>query len=278
MTLYRDSISGNCLKTKWTADYLDVDYDWIEVSVVEGGTRSDAFMSMNPSGQVPVMRLPDGRILPQSNAIMLYSRRRQDRTIDPDADPLERAQMFSWLFWEQYSHEPYIAVRRFRKKFMNQTDDELDPQLLARGRRALGVMELQLTFSNYFVGENMTLARHRAGRLYALADEGGFDLSEFPKVQRWVMRVEADLGIEHARKPPRAMYRYYEFDETLVRVRAAQFRGQVNRRLAGQLKEEHFKPLRRLQGSVYLQLHAYMFRIAIPYGQLSAKPRYCGWR
>ena len=79
LTLYGDSISGNCLKTKWTADYLGVDYDWVEISVVEGGTRSDAFMQMNPSGQVPVLRLPMERILPQSNAIILYLARKSMR-------------------------------------------------------------------------------------------------------------------------------------------------------------------------------------------------------
>jgi len=200
LTLYGDSISGNCLKTKWTAEYLDVDYDWVEISVVEGGTRSDAFMQMNPSGQVPVMRLPDGRILPQSNAIMLYladTQRGQDLL---PVDPFERAKMMSWLFWEQYSHEPYIAVRRFRKKFMNQTDEELDPQLLARGRRALGVMEMQLTFSDYFVGQSLTLADIALVAYTRVAHEGGYDLSEFPSVQRWVARVETDLGIDHARQ------------------------------------------------------------------------------
>ena len=200
LTLYGDSISGNCLKTKWTAEYLDVDFDWVEVSVVEGGTRSDTFMQMNPSGQVPVMRLPDGRILPQSNAIMLYlaeTNRGQDLI---PVDPFERAKMMSWLFWEQYSHEPYIAVRRFRKKFLNQSDDELDPQLLARGRRALGVMEMQLTFSDYFIGQSLTLADVALVAYTRVAHEGGFDLSEFPSVQRWVARVETDLGIDHAKK------------------------------------------------------------------------------
>jgi glutathione S-transferase len=200
LTLYGDSTSGNCLKAKWTADYLDFDYDWIEINVVEGGTRSDAFMAMNPSGQVPVMRLADGRILPQSNAIILFLAETSIGHELIPQDPFERAKMMSWLFWEQYSHEPYIAVRRFRKKFMNLTDEELDPQLLARGRRALGVMEMQLTFSDYFVGQNLTLADIGLVAYTRWADEGGFDLTEFPSVQRWVARVETDLGIEHTRK------------------------------------------------------------------------------
>lgn len=200
LTLYGDSVSGNCLKTKWTADYLDIDHDWIEISVVEGGTRSDAFMQMNPSGQVPVLRLPDGRILPQSNAIIFYLAEVYGGSELIPADPFEKAKVMSWLFWEQYSHEPYIAVRRFRKKFMNMTDDELDPQLLARGRRALGVMEMQLTFSNYFVGESLTLADIALVAYTRVADEGGFDLNEFPNVQRWIARVETDLSIGHAKK------------------------------------------------------------------------------
>ena len=108
--------------------------------------------------------------------------------------------MMSWLFWEQYSHEPYLAVRRFRKKFLNQSDDELDPQLLARGRRALGVMEMHLTFNEYFVGASLTLADIALVAYTRVAHEGGFDLSEFPSVHRWVARVETDLGVDHAQK------------------------------------------------------------------------------
>lgn len=200
LTLYGDSISGNCLKTRWTADYLGVDYNWVEISVVAGGTRSDGFMAMNPSGQVPVMRLPDNRTLPQSNAIMIYLAETHSGQDLIPADPFERARMMSWLFWEQYSHEPYLAVRRFRKKFLNQSDDELDPELLARGRRALGVMELHLTLNEYFVGSSLTLADIALVAYTRVAHEGGFDLSEFPSVHRWVARIETDLGIDHARK------------------------------------------------------------------------------
>jgi glutathione S-transferase len=200
LTLYGDQISGNCLKTKWTADFLGVDYDWVDISVMQGGTRSDDFMTMNPSGQVPVMRMPDGRILPQSNAIILYlAETNAGHDLIP-TDAFQRAQMFSWMFWEQYSHEPYIAVRRFRVLFQNVPEDEIDPQLLARGRRALGVMEMHLTFNDYVVGQSLTLADIALVAYTRVAHEGGFDLSEFPSVQRWVARIETDLGIEHARK------------------------------------------------------------------------------
>jgi glutathione S-transferase len=200
LTLYGDQISGNCMKAKWTADLLGLDYDWVDISVVQGGTRSDAFMAMNPSGQVPVMRMPDGRILPQSNAIILYLAETNSGHDLIPTDPFQRAQMFSWMFWEQYSHEPYIAVRRFRVLYQNLPDDEIDPQLLARGRRALGAMEMYLTFNDYFVGSTMTLADIALVAYTRVAHEGGFDLSEFPSVQRWVARIETDLGIEHSRK------------------------------------------------------------------------------
>ena len=197
MTLYGDPISGNCQKVQWTADFVGARYAYVVKDVVKNETRTPDFLVMFPQGQVPAVAFDDGRTLAQSNAIIRYLARGSDLI---PADAYDAAKMDEWLFWEQYSHEPYIAVRRFRKKFLNQSDDELDPQLLQRGRRALGVMELQLTLSNYFVGESLTLADIALVAYTRWADEGGFDLSEFPNVQRWVARVETDLGIEHARK------------------------------------------------------------------------------
>jgi glutathione S-transferase len=201
LTFYGDSISGNCLKPRWIADVLGVAYDWIQIDVVSGSTRTDEFLAVNPAGQVPVARWPDGRVLTQSNAIMLYLAEITpggDRFI-PD-DPFRKAQMMSWLFWEQYTHEPAIAVRRFQKHFLQKADDEIDPQLLPKGRRALGVMELQLTYSDYLVGASITLADVALVAYTRWAHEGGFDIREFPAVERWVRRVESDLGIGHARE------------------------------------------------------------------------------
>ena len=106
--------------------------------------------------------------------------------------------MNSWLFWEQYSHETAIAVRRFHKHYLKKSDDEIDPNLLAKGRRALGVMELQLTYTDWMVGETMTCADIALLAYTRLAHEGGFDLSEFPAVERWVSRAESEIGIPHA--------------------------------------------------------------------------------
>ena len=199
LTLYGDSISGNCLKPKWTADLLGVPYDWIEVDILKGGTQTEEFLTVNPAGQVPVARWPDGRALPQSNAIMLYIAEEAGSDLIPE-DGFRRAKMMSWLFWEQYSHETAIAVRRFQKHYLKKSDDEIDPNLMAKGRRALGVMELQLTFTDWMVGDRMTLADIALVAYTRVAHEGGFDLSEFPAVERWVSRTEAALGIPHARE------------------------------------------------------------------------------
>ncbi|MEO1101672.1 MAG: glutathione S-transferase family protein [Pseudomonadota bacterium] len=199
LTLYGDSISGNCMKPKWTADLLGIDYDWVEVDILNGGTQSEDFLSLNPVGQVPLARWPDGRVLPQSNAIMLYLAEEAGSDLVPSGT-FRRAQMMSWLFWEQYSHETAVAVRRFQKHYLKKADDEIDPSLLAKGRRALGVMELQLTYTEWLVGDALTLADIALVAYTRLAHEGGFDLSEFPAVERWVSRTEAAIGIPHARE------------------------------------------------------------------------------
>ena len=199
LTLYGDSISGNCMKPKWTADLLGIPYDWVEVDILQGGTQTEDFLSLNPAGQVPLARWPDGRALPQSNAIMLYLAEEAGSDLVP-SDMFRRAQMMSWLFWEQYSHETAIAVRRFQKHYLNTPDDQIDPQLMAKGRRALGVMELQLTYPDWLVGDAMTLADIALVAYTRVAHEGGFDLSDFPSVERWVSRTEVALNLPHAKE------------------------------------------------------------------------------
>lgn len=195
LTLYGDSISGNCQKPRWTADYLDIDHDWIEIDILNSGTQTEEFLALNPVGQVPLARWPDGRALPQSNAIMLYLA--EGSNLIP-SDSFQRAQMNSWLFWEQYSHETAIAVRRFKKHYLKLPDSEIDPDLMAKGRRALGVMEMQLTYTDWLVGDTLSCADIALVAYTRVAHEGGFDLAEFPSVERWVSRVEGALSIGHA--------------------------------------------------------------------------------
>lgn len=191
--IYGDRRSGNCLKVKWTADYLGVDFEWIDVDVVKGETRSEDFLAINPAGQVPCLERGDGRILAQSNAIIFHLARNSKLVPEDDFD---QAKMLEWMFWEQYSHEPFIAVRRFRKAFLNLGDDELDPDLMAKGRRALGVMEMRLLSREFIVGDALSLADIALVAYTRLADEGGFDLDEFLGVRGWIARVEQELGID----------------------------------------------------------------------------------
>ncbi|KCZ89989.1 glutathione S-transferase family protein [Hyphomonas johnsonii] len=193
--IFGDSISGNCQKVKWVATRLSIPHEWIEVDVRKGDTRTDEFLALNPFGQVPVIQFNDGRTLAQSNAIILHLAEGSELV---PADAFERAKVLEWLFWEQYSHEPVIAVRRFQKLYLNTPDDEIDPDLMAKGRRALGRMEMTLISSDWIAGgEAITLADVSLLAYTRLAHEGGFDLDEFPAVSAWVARSELELGLPH---------------------------------------------------------------------------------
>lgn len=197
LTLYGDKVSGNCLKTLWTARHCGLDFDWIDVDIMKGETRTDAYLGVNPTGQVPMARWPDGRVLTQSNAIMIWMAEEAGNSLIP-ADAFARAQMHSWLFWEQYNHEPAIAVRRFRKLYLGLPDAEIDPALLTKGHAALAMMEMQLAHTDYLVGKGLTLADIALVAYTRVAPQGGFELAAYPGVRRWVHRIETDLEISHA--------------------------------------------------------------------------------
>ncbi|WP_139792173.1 glutathione S-transferase family protein [Henriciella litoralis] len=195
ITIYGDSISGNCLKVKWVAERLGVAHEWVEIDIMKGETRTDDFLAINPFGQVPVVAFENGRTLAQSNAIISYLAEGSD--LIPD-DAFERAKVQEWLFWEQYSHEPAIAVRRFQKLYEKRAEEDIDPALMAKGRRALGRMELALLGNDWIAGgEQMTLADISLLAYTRLAHEGGFDVSEFQAVHGWIARCERELGLPH---------------------------------------------------------------------------------
>ena len=192
LRIYGDSISGNCLKVKWTAHHLDLAYDWIETGVLNGETRTPAFLALNPAGQVPLVVLEDGRPLAQSNAIILHL---ADGSPLIPADAYDRAKMLEWMFWEQYSHEPYVAVARFQVRYLGKSPSELDPRTVERGVQALQRLELGLKAGPFLVGERVSLADVALVAYTRVAGEGGFDLTPFPKVRGWIGRVEAALRI-----------------------------------------------------------------------------------
>ena len=190
LTVYGDSTSGNCLKIKYVCDLLGTPYAWKETDVVARETRTPAFLAMNPAGQVPTVVLDDGRALAQSNAIMLYLAE-GSRLIPNDA--YARAQMMQWLFWEQYSHEPAIAVLRFQKRHLKKPDSEIDPALRTKSHAVLTLMNAHLTTRAYFVGAALTLADIALVAYTRHADEAGLDLANWPNVEAWVGRVVREL-------------------------------------------------------------------------------------
>jgi glutathione S-transferase len=192
MQIYGDSISGNCLKVKWCADHIGLAYDWIETSVIDRATRTGAFLELNPAGQVPLVILPSGKPLAESNAIILHLA--EGTPLIPH-DSYERARMLQWLFWEQYSHEPYVAVARFQVKFLGKPVSDLEARLIERGNAALARLEAAAERGGFLVGEHLSLADVSLVAYTRWAEDGGFTLSAYPAVRAWIGRVEGALRI-----------------------------------------------------------------------------------
>jgi glutathione S-transferase len=192
MKIYGDLNSGNCLKVKWVSDLLKLPYEWIAVDTIKGETRTPEFIKLNGAGQVPTVVLDDGRPLAQSNAIIRYLAHGSDLI---PADPYDAAKMDEWLFWEQYSHEPYIAVCRFQMVYLGKDVSELDPDKLKRGYFALARMEQQLAATPFLVGDSFSLADVSLLAYTRMAHEGGFHLEGYAAVRRWIGAAERALGL-----------------------------------------------------------------------------------
>lgn len=192
MKIFGDSISGNCLKVKWTADQLGLPYDWVETSVLNGETRTPDFLALNPAGQVPLVLLDDGRPLAQSNAIILHLARGSGLI---PGDPYLESRMLEWMFWEQYSHEPFVAVARFQVRYLGKAPDTLDPHLVQRAEGALDHLEAALERRDWLVGEAFSLADMALVPYTRFVPEAGLSLQSRPAVSGWVARCEAFLGL-----------------------------------------------------------------------------------
>ena len=192
MRIYGDSNSGNCLKVKFVCDHLQIPYAWTEIDTQQGETRTTGFLKLNPAGQVPTVVFDDGRALAQSNAIIRYLARDSDLV---PSDPFAAAKMDEWLFWEQYSHEPYIAVCRFQMVYLGKSAGELDPEKVKRGYAALARMETQLAATSFLIGDMFSLADVALLAYTRVAHEGGFDLAAYPAVRRWIAACEARLKL-----------------------------------------------------------------------------------
>ncbi len=188
MKVYGDMISGNCYKIKLVASILDIKHEWQHVDIMNGGASTEAFLAKNPNGKVPVLALDDGRFLSESNAIINYLAS-ESQLIPQDA--FTHAKVFQWQFFEQYSHEPYIAVARFIAKFQGMPESRKAEYASkqAGGLTALTLMEQQLAETSYLVGDTLTVADISLYAYTHVAAEGGFDLAPFTNIRRWLDNI-----------------------------------------------------------------------------------------
>ena len=188
--VYGMSVSGNCYKVKLLLEQLGKKYEWHEVNSVKGETRTPEFLAINSNGRVPVLQIEPGDYLPESDAILCYL---ADGTEFWPPGRREKAETLQWMFFEQYSHEPYIAVARFLMKFLppdHPRKAEL-PRLHERGYQALDVMEKHLSNRRYFVGLSYSIADIALFAYTHVAGDGGFDLGRYTAISTWLERVKA---------------------------------------------------------------------------------------
>ena len=190
LKVYGDYNSGNCYKIKLMLHLLGLEYQWFAVDILKGETETPEFLAKNPNGKVPVLELEleDGTCLWESNAILNYL---ADGSEFLPSEPRLRTQVLQWQFFEQYSHEPYIAVARFIQLYLGLPEERLEEyrKLQKRGYKALDVMEQQLARTPYLVGDHYSIADVTLYAYTHVADQGGFDLSGYPGIQAWLQRV-----------------------------------------------------------------------------------------
>lgn len=189
LTLYDNMGSGNGYKVRQLLTQLGIPFKRVEKSVTNGETRLPDYLAINPNGRIPAVRFEDGRVLAESNAILLYFA--EGTPYLPD-EKFARAMVHQWLFFEQYSHEPYIAVLRFWRHFLEtltQAQEMRVPELLAKGDAALRLMNDHLNGRQFLVGERYSIADIALYAYTHVADEGGFDLAPYAHLRGWLGRV-----------------------------------------------------------------------------------------
>jgi glutathione S-transferase len=191
--LYNSPVSGNCYKVRLLLAHLGIPYERRTVDVADRSNRPELLGGLNPALRVPTLVLDDGRPLAESGAILWYFG--EGTRFVPD-DPYERAQVLQWMFFEQYDHEPALAVVRFWLAYSGRPEDFADrvEERQAAGHRALGAMERHLEGRELLVGESLTIADITLYAYTHVAHEGGFDLRAYPSVGTWLERVAAEPG------------------------------------------------------------------------------------
>lgn len=189
LRIYGDSLSGNCYKIKLLLNILSIEHEWIHVDILAGETHTDAFKKMNPNRRIPVLVLANGSILLESNAILNFLAEGSEYL---PKDRYLRAQVLQWQFFEQYSHEPFIATARYINKYLG-LPKERRAEFEAKqegGHKALSVLEQQLSRSDFLVGASLTIADISLYAYTHVAHEGGFDLEGYVAIRRWIDRIE----------------------------------------------------------------------------------------
>ncbi|MGB0219732.1 MAG: glutathione S-transferase family protein [Sinimarinibacterium flocculans] len=192
-TLHGMTGSGNCYKPALLMTQLGIDFRWVEVDLLRGATRTPGFLAKNPNGKVPLLELPDGRRLAESNAMLCYL---AEGTPLLPADRYARAKVLEWLFFEQYSHEPFIATVRFWVHYLNEAESrhERIAEAMPRGYAALGVMEQQLAHTPFLAGADYTIADIALYAYTHVAHQGGYTLDDYPAIRAWLQRVAQQPG------------------------------------------------------------------------------------
>lgn len=193
LKVYGDLKSGNCYKVKLLLAQLGAEHEWLHTDILERESRTPGFLAKNPNGRIPLLEIGDGVFLPESNAILCYL---ADGTPFLPSERLPRARVLQWLFFEQYSHEPYIAVARFIVRYLGRPPDQ-EARLqdrMAPGYAALGVMEQHLASRSFFAADRYTVADIALYAYTHVAHEGGFELAKYPAVRAWLDRVRDQPG------------------------------------------------------------------------------------
>jgi glutathione S-transferase len=191
--LYNSPVSGNCYKVRLLLAHLGIPYERRTVDVADRSNRPELLGGLNPALRVPTLVLDDGRPLAESGAILWYF---GEGTRFVPEDPYQRAQVLQWMFFEQYDHEPALAVVRFWLAYSARPEDFADrvEERQAAGHRALGAMERHLEGRELLVGGSLTIADIALYAYTHVAHEGGFDLGAYPAVLAWLERVAAEPG------------------------------------------------------------------------------------
>ncbi len=188
--LYDFLPSGNGYKIRLLLTQIGMPFERIEINILEGESRTPEFLNINPNGKIPVLEIEEGRYLAESNAILMYV---SEGTEFLPYDRFLKAEVLQWLFFEQYSHEPFIATSRYWISILGKADEYFEAlqEKQEGGYAALEIMENHLTGKNFFVGERYTVADIALFAYTHVADEGGFDLSRFTAIQAWIERIKA---------------------------------------------------------------------------------------